>query len=112
MLSTAAPGIRKGVKIASDTAFSTKATQSALPKLKGDSTVGGNVRSGPEYYAKWDRVAENELKKLQSEDQKELSTPSAATSSNMPVTSAGPSFSAVSTDRRLDVACVACVPCV
>lgn len=77
VLSSAVPAIRKGMKIASDAAPPTKAAPILLTEIKADSSVGINVRSGRQYYDKWDKVAEDELQKLDSEDK-----PSAATASS------------------------------
>lgn len=91
-LSSGVPDIRKGVKIASDAASSSKTTSIPVLKGKGDNSVGVNARSGREYYDKWEKVAEDELLKLQSEDKTDSTTgaPSAT-----PINSAGeaPSFS-------------------
>lgn len=66
-LSSTAPSIRKGLKIVSDAASATSAVKSAV-KLKSDSSVGVNARSGSEYYDKWEKVAEEELLKLNVQD--------------------------------------------
>lgn len=67
-ISSAAPAIRKGLKIASDTAPSIKIPKASSAGVKGDSSVGAISRSGREYYDKWEKVAAEELKKIDSED--------------------------------------------
>eukprot|EP00892_Ulva_mutabilis_P008132 jgi/Ulvmu1/5691/UM024_0038.1 len=67
-LSSSTPGIRKGVKIASDAAVTIAPTQKSDVKAKSDSSVGLNARSGSEYYDKWDKLAEAELLKLDVQD--------------------------------------------
>lgn len=84
VLTSSVPAIRKGMKIASDTAPATGPTRSSKVEGKLDSSAGIDVRSGRQYYDKWDRVVEDELQKLDAEDK-----PSAATVSTTEI-SAGP----------------------
>jgi hypothetical protein len=62
------PAVRKGVVIASDSkAKPSNSKAKPVKKCKGDSAVGGKVRSGAEYYDKWEKLAQDELEKLDKE---------------------------------------------
>lgn len=87
-LSSVAPAIRKGVKIASDTASTAAPKVQHAAKAMTDSSIGVHARSGSQYYDKWDKVAEAELLKLDLQD-KDISDKTSANASTATCVSRG-----------------------